>query len=417
MFCIVCSGQKGKPQVSESMAVLTSLRNDVRKDLTSNILPYWSGKMVDKVNGGFIGRIDSKDLVFPGADKGGILNARILWTWSASYRVLKDPSYLQMANRAKDYIYKYFIDNLYGGAYRSVKANGDPSDTRKQTYTLSFFIYALSEYSRATGDADALDKAKNIYSCLEKYATDPVSGGYFEVFTRDWQRSHDRLIGEKNDSIEKTMNTHLHLLESYTSLYRIWPDEKLKARLMNLVSLFETKIIDGKTSHLVPFLLRDWTPASDSYSYGHDIECSWLLYETASVLNDPAIKSRIAALSVRIADAAAEGLQNDGTMATEKELKTGTVTTLRSWWEQSETIVGYLNAWELTGNKKYLEYATGCSKYITEHFIDKTNGGWYSYVEATGQPGMGDKAGFWICPYHNSRMCLEVIERSEKNVK
>jgi len=405
------------PHVSQETPLLANLRNYAENDLTKNILPWWSIKMVDKVNGGFFGRIDSNDKVWPEADKGGILNARILWTWSASYRILKDTSYLRLAKRSRDYIYRHFLDTVNGGAFISVKANGQPSDTRKQTYTLSFFIYALAEYSRATGDREALKKAKDIYRCIEKYASDTVSGGYYEVFTRDWKRSHDRLIGEKNDSIEKTMNTHLHLLEAYTNLYRIWPDKTLRERLINLVNIFETKIVDSKTSHLIPFMLRDWTPASVSYSFGHEIECSWLLDETAKVLGDQEIKARISVLSLKIADAAAEGLRNDGSMATEKDLKSGEVTSLRSWWEQAETIVGYLNAWQLTPKIKYLGEAMACSKYITEHFVDKKNGGWYSYVDQSGIPGRADKAGFWVCPYHNGRMCLEVIERTEKFTK
>jgi mannobiose 2-epimerase len=411
MFCIICSGQTAKNQVTGQRAVLNSLKVDVRKNLTENILPYWSLKMTDKVHGGFFGRIDGKDQVFPDAEKGGILNARILWTWSASYRVLKDTSYLRLAKRAKDYICKYFIDPENGGAFRSVKASGEHADTRKQVYTLSFFIYALSEYSRVTGDADALKKAEEIYNCIEKYAADPVSGGYFEVFTRDWQRSRDRLIGEKSDNDEKTMNTHLHLLEAYTNLYRVWPDKKLKVRLQNLVSLFENKIIDNKTFHLIPFLDRNLVPTSESFSFGHDIECSWLLYETAVVLGDNELKSRITKTSLKIADAAAEGLQIDGSMATEKDIKTGIITKERSWWEQAETIVGYLNAYELTENMKYLGNAMRCWKYVSDHFVDRVNGGWYSRVDSSGVPVMNDKAGFWICPYHSSRMCLEVIER------
>lgn len=411
LLCLIipglsCSAQKIK--IPESMM---KLKDEVYSNLTGNILPYWSGKMVDRINGGFVGRIDGNEKIWPDADKGGILNARILWTWSAAYRVLGDTSYLRLANRAKDYIYKYFIDKKYGGAFMSVKPGGEPADTRKQVYTNSFFIYALAEYSRATGDKEALEKAKDIYKCVEKYASDTLSGGYFEVFTRDWQRSRDRIIGEKSDRDEKTMNTHLHLLESYTNLYRIWPDKKLEERLRKIVSLFENRIIDSKTSHLIPFLERNWVKTSDSFSFGHDIEFSWLLYETAAVLGDPDLKKRISAICLKIADAAADGLQPDGSMATEKEPLTGVVTSIRSWWEQSETVVGYLNAWEISGIELYLDHALRCWRYIKDHFVDNQNGGWYSHVDASGNPMINDKAGFWICPYHCSRMCLEVIER------
>src|SRR5664279_2953684 len=186
------------------------LKNEVLINLTHNLIPYWSTRMVDTKNGGFYGRINVKDKVFPDEDKGGILNARILWTYSSAYRILKDTAYLRFAKRSKDYIMAHFIDKEFGGAYRSVKPDGEPSDTRKQIYTQSFFIYGLAEYYRATGDMEALKTAKELFNLFEKYALDKEADGYFEVFSRDWHRIHDRLIGESTINDEKTMNTHLH---------------------------------------------------------------------------------------------------------------------------------------------------------------------------------------------------------------
>jgi len=165
---------------------LNQLKKEVSDDLTKNILPYWSTRMVDNQNGGFYGRIDGNNKVYPEAEKGGILNARILWTYSSAYRVTGDTSYVRLAKRAKDYIVAHFIDKEYGGAYFSLKADGTPSNTRKQVYTNAFFIYALSEYSRATGDKQALNEAMKIFNLFEKYAADKESGGYFEVFNREW---------------------------------------------------------------------------------------------------------------------------------------------------------------------------------------------------------------------------------------
>jgi mannobiose 2-epimerase len=396
---------------------LSILRDEVHSDLTENILPYWSGKMTDTINGGFFGRADWQDKVYHDAERGGVVNSRILWTFSSAFRILKDSSYLKTASHARDYILSHFIDREYGGAYRSVRSDGEPADIRKQIYIESFFIYGLSEYFRATGDTVALGEAKKIYEFVEKYGYDTVYNGYYEVFTREWTRSRDRLIGEKSDLVEKTMNTHLHLLESYTSLYRVWPDKILERRLRNLVSIFEDHIIDKTTFHLIPFMERDWKKASNSDSYGHDIEASWLLCEAAGLLGDTSLIKRINKLSIKIADAAAEGLFADGSMATEKDLTTGEVTRKRSWWEQSETVVGYLNAYELTGNPQYLDKAINCRNYINKYFVDHNNGGWFSYVSEKGVPDIGDKAGFWICPYHNGRMCLEVMARLEKNRK
>lgn len=400
------TNQKADPKIR-----MNQLKTEVTANLTKNLLPYWSTKMVDNINGGFFGRIDGNDQVFPDEDKGGILNARILWTYSSAYRVLKDTSYLRLATRAKEYIMAHFIDKEFGGAYRSVKANGEPSDTRKQTYTQSFFIYGMAEYYRATGDKEALKTAKDIFECFEKYALDKESNGYFEVFTRDWQRSRDRLIGEKTINDEKTMNTSLHLMEAYANLYRVWPSKRMADRLKNMVEIFLNKIVDKKTSHLICFMDKNWNSTSTVDSYGHDIEASWLIYEAAGLLNDPALIAKVKETSIKIANAAAEGLQPDGSMIDEKDYATGRLIANRSWWSQVETVVGYLNAFELTGNEKYLDYSITNWNYTKNHFVDNKNGGWFPSVNEAGVVGRGDKGGFWTCPYHNGRMCLEIIER------
>jgi mannobiose 2-epimerase len=390
---------------------MNQLKNEVFINLTKNILPYWSIRMVDIRNGGFFGRIDGKEQVFPDEDKGGILNARILWTFSSAYRVLKDTAYLRLATRAKDYIMAHFIDKEFGGAYRSVKSNGEPSDARKQTYTQSFFIYGLSEYYRATGDKEALVTAKGIFDLFEKYALDKRSDGYFEVFTRDWHRTRDKLIGESTIADEKTMNTHLHIMEAYTNLYRVWPDRRVADRLKDLVEIFLDKITDPKTLHLICFMDQNWNRTSKTDSYGHDIESSWLLVEAAGLLGDTELLARAKETSIKIANAAAEGLQSDGSLIYEKDLSTGRMNSERSWWVQAETIIGYLNAFEMTGNEKYLDYSINCWNYTKNHLIDNKAGGWFSSVSESGVAGKGDKAGFWICPYHNGRMCLEIFER------
>lgn len=394
----------------EQKQKLLKLRKEVSEDLTSNILPYWSVKMIDNKNGGFFGRIDGNNKVYPDAEKGGILNARILWTYSSAFRVLGDTSYLLMATRAKDYILAHFIDSQFGGAYRSLKADGMPSDTRKQLYTNAFFIYGLSEYSRATGDKQALAEARKIFDLFEKYGADHENNGYFEAFNREWWRVRDRMIGESSDKDEKTMNTSLHIMEAYANLFRVSGDKLVGERLRNLIEIFLEKIIDKKTSHLICFMDRSWNSTSTVDSYGHDIESSWLLYEAAGLLNDKKLSDRVKEAVIKIANAAAEGYQPDGSMLSDKNYATGHIRTQRSWWEQAETIVGYLNAFELTGDESYLDRSLRCWEYTNKYFIDKKNGAWFTSVSETGVQG-GDKAGFWICPYHNGRMCMEVIER------
>jgi mannobiose 2-epimerase len=402
--------QENKKITPEQKQKLEQLKKEVTENLAGNILPYWSAKMVDNVNGGFYGRIDGNDKVYPEAEKGGILNARILWTYSSAYRVTGDTSYLRLAKRAKDYILAHFIDSQFGGAFRSLKADGAPSDTRKQLYTNAFFIYGLSEYSRATGDKKALSEARKIFDLFEKYASDREYNGYFEAFSREWVRVRERMIGESSDKDEKTMNTSLHIMEAYANLYRVSGDKIVGDRLRNMVEIFLDKIIDKKTSHLICFLDRSWNSTSTIDSYGHDIESSWLLYEAASLLKDEKLIQRVREAVIKIAIAAEEGYQPDGSMLTEKDYATGHFRTQRSWWEQAETVVGYLNAFELTGDEDYLDRSLKCWEYIKKYFIDTKNGGWFSSVSESGVSG-GDKGGYWICPYHSGRMCMEVIER------
>jgi mannobiose 2-epimerase len=389
---------------------LEQLKKEVTEDLTRNILPYWSAKMVDNLNGGFYGRIDGNDKVYPEEEKGGILNARILWTYSSAYRVLGDTSYLRLAKRAKDYILAHFIDSQYGGAYMSLKADDTPSNTRKHVYTNAFFIYALAEYSRATGDKLALAESMKIFELFEKYAADKEYGGYYEVFSQDWQRIRERLIGESSEKDEKTMNTSLHVMEAFANLYRVSGDKVVGDRLRKMIEIFLDKIIDKKTSHLICFLDRQWNSTSTIDSYGHDIESSWLLLEAATLLNDKNLTERVKEAGLKIANAAAEGYQPDGGMLTEKNYVTGQIRKQRSWWEQAETVVGYLNAFELTGDESFLNRSLKSWEFIKKYFVDTKNGAWFTNVSESGVSG-GDKAGPWICPYHNGRMCMEVIER------
>lgn len=389
---------------------LLELKKAVSENLTNNILSFWSAKMPDETNGGFYGRINGNNQVIQEAEKGGILNARILWTYSAAYRVTKNPEYLKLATRARDYILDHFIDKEFGGTFRSLNAKGEPQDMRKHTYTMAFFIYGLSEYSRATGDKVSLEAAKGIFNMFEEHVLDKEGNGYFESFERNWQRNRDKLIGERSPSDEKTMNTSLHVMEAYANLYRVWPVKKMEERLGNMVNLFLEKIIDSKTGHLICFLDKNWNPTSEIDSYGHDIECSWLLLESAHLLKDKKLIKRVEEVSIKIADAASEGLLPDGSMLTEKDNKTGHVSVNRSWWEQAEAVVGYTNAYEITGNVDYLNKAISAWNFIDKYIVDKKNGAWFTSVTPEGA-GRGDKAGYWICPYHNGRMCMEIMER------
>ena len=385
-----------------------NLKNELKLELTTNILPYWINKMQDKENGGFYGRINGNEELHQTANKGGILNARILWTFSAAYRLLGNPEYLAMAERAYQYITEFFIDKENDGIFWELDYKGNPVNTKKQTYLQGFALYGFSEFYRATGKPEALELAKNLFLLIEKHCYDPVHGGYFEAFTCDWQPIEDMRLSEKDANEKKTMNTHLHILEPYTNLMRIWDNEELQAAQRNLIGIFVNQILDKQTYHLNLFFDEVWNSKSADISYGHDIEASWLLFEAAEVLGDKTLIDKIKALSIKIVDAALEGLQADGSLI--YEIHNGKLVTDRHWWVQAETIVGLVYAWKNSGNEQYLEKAKACWKYIQQHIIDKNNGEWIWSVDSNGNPNReDDKAGFWKCPYHNGRMCFEII--------
>ncbi len=408
----------------------------------NNILRFWQDRMVDREHGGFYGRIDANEVLHKDAEKGAILNARILWSFSAAYRVLKKPEYLQMATRAKDYIIDHFIDPEYGGVYWSVDYKGQPLDTKKQFYAIGFAIYGFSEYARATGDREALDYALQLYQCIEDHALDREYNGYIEATTRDWQPIADMRLSELDANYPKSQNTHLHIIEPYANLLRCLrefqdsascdyvpvlgsvlpmgvsvPKETLisvEASLRNLIDIFTNKILNPVTHHLDLFFDMDWTRrAGRLESYGHDIECSWLMHEAALVLGDPYVLEKVEPIVRMVAQASEKGLRPDGSMIHEANLDTGHVDDDLHWWVQAENVVGWYNIYQHFHDEDALQKALHGWQYIKEQLIDREHGEWHWSRHADGTLNtVDDKAGFWKCPYHNSRMCLEIIERT-----
>ena len=384
------------------------LKQEMQEVLTSNILPFWINKMIDNENGGFYGQIDGNDVLHPQANKGAVLNARILWTFSAAYRILQKQEYLDVAIRAFDYIVNHFIDKEFGGVYWELDYKGNPVNTKKQTYAQGFALYGFSEFYRATGNTNALELAKDFFFLIEKYK-DKKEGGYFEAFSREWQVIDDMRLSDKDDNEKKTMNTHLHVLEPYTNLCRVWSDARLADAQHKMINIFIDNILDAKTNHLNLFFDEQWQVKSMAVSYGHDIEASWLLMEATEVLDDAGLLERVKALSLKIADAASEGLNSNGSMNYEN--KNGELDAECHWWVQAEAVVGYIYAYKNSGNDMYREKARQAWQYISLQLIDRQNGEWYWSINPDGSINRNDdKAGMWKCPYHNGRMCMEIIE-------
>lgn len=379
------------------------------------ILDYWIKNAVDEEQGGFCGRIDNNNTCYADAPKGCVLNARILWTFSAAANLTNDWRFPAIANRAFDYISDHFVDKEHGGVYWSVTSRGEIHDPKKQVYALAFVVYACSEYYIGMHREPAKQLAIELYKLIQEKSYDPVLGGYFEAFSRDWQPLEDLRLSDKDVNEKKTMNTHLHILEAYTCLYRIWPDQQLKQHIRQLLVNFDEHIIDQHTGHLHLFFDENWQVKSDTVSYGHDIEASWLLLEAAKAIADEALIARMKALAIKMAEAVIIGLDTDGGLWYEYEAAHNRLIKEKHWWPQAEVLVGFYNAWQISDRHEFLQYAFNNWAFIKQYIRDNKNGEWFWGInEDHSVMQHQDKAGLWKCPYHNGRACMEIIRRIGK---
>lgn len=392
-------------------SALVNYREELSIEL-ENILCYWKNFTVDERYGGFVGKIDNHNQVDFAAPKGSVLNARILWSFSAAHNLKPNPEYLAIADRAFQYILDYFIDEEFGGVYWLVDAEGNPIDTKKQIYAIAFTIYSFSEYFIASKDELAKEKAIELYTDLVAHSYDSEQGGYFEAFNRAWKPLDDLRLSEKDANEKKTMNTHLHVLEAFTTLYRIWPDAGLRSQVIELIHNFTEHIINKETGNLILFFDENWTARSTIISYGHNIEAAWLLLEAAEAVNDEGLIELIRCISVKMADVSKNGLGADGSLWYEDEPSQKDINKEKHWWVQAEAMVGFFNVWQISKDKNFLKISLKNWAFVKDKIIDHENGEWFWGITETGEimPNEG-KVGVWKCPYHNSRACMELIKR------
>jgi mannobiose 2-epimerase len=378
----------------------------------SSILRYWETRCVDTQYGGFIGRIDGHEKPDWQAPKGSVLYSRILWAFSAAFSTFAEPAYLRLAGRAFQWIRIHFTDKVHGGLFWSVDHRGNPLDSRKQVYAQAFAIYGLSEYFRACGDGEALRLALDIYRLLETHSHDYTKGGYRDAFSNDWGFLPDQRLSAKDENAVKTMNTHLHLVEAFANLYEVWPAPALKEDIVDLLDQFDRFIIDRHSGHLGLFFDADWKKNDSLISYGHDIEAAWLLQRCAESTGDRRAISRAKENAVLITEASMEGLDRDGALWYEFDLKSERIIREKHWWPQAEAVIGFANAWQITGEKRYQKAVLKTWNFISGSLVDPQHGEWYWGVDEHNRPmRREDKAGFWKCPYHNSRACQELMRR------
>lgn len=392
------------------MSKLKELKSELLVELDS-ILKYWSKNTIDNQNGGFIGQIDFNDHLIANAEKGSVLNARILWSFSASYQVTKNEEHKKLATRAFEFLSKYFYDVEFGGLFWSINADKTPKDTKNQIYALAFAIYGLTEYYVISKEEKALEMAINLYLQIQRHSYDPVNGGYLEAFTREWKPIADLRLSDKDANEKKTMNTHLHIVEAYANLFKVWKDKKLQNVIVELLATIEERFINTETGHLRLFFNEEWIEKPDVISYGHDIEAAWLLLQCAEISEDKTLIANYKKHAIQMAEVTQEGLDTDGGLWYELDPKNNELIAEKHWWVQAEALIGFYNAYQLTGNEKYLDLVLKNWDFIKKYILDQKNGEWFWGVNGDYSLIEKDKAGFWKCPYHNSRACLELILR------
>ena len=380
---------------------------EIKEHLVNDLIPFWQG-LKDEENGGFYGYLSYDLKLDKRAVKGCILNSRILWFFSNAYMLLGDSSLLESATHAYQFLKDYCVDNEFGGVFWSLTYDGKPEDTTKHTYNQAFSIYALASYYDASKNQEALEIAWKLYDLVESKCKDEY--GYLEAFTRSFEPEENDKLSENGVIAEKTMNTLLHVFEAYTELYRVTKAEKVAKQIRFMMDIIKDKVFNKEIGRQEVFFDKTWNTLIDLYSYGHDIETAWLVDRGLEVLDDEAYTNMLSPITKTITENIYNRAYIDHSLVNESE--NGVVDTTRVWWVQAEAVVGFLNGYQKQGDKKFLDASVDIWNYIKKYFIDKRNGSeWFWSVKEDHTPDEKPIVEPWKCPYHNGRMCFEVLRR------
>jgi mannobiose 2-epimerase len=397
-------------------STLRAVADEARGELL-RVTDWWLRHSVDHARGGFFGEIDARNASRANADKAVVLNTRLLWFLSEAGAHLGSAACLALADRAAGYVGEHFADARRGGLYWMLDAEGRPIDQRKQAYAQAFGAYAFTAHHAASGNRASLDQALALFDVLETHFLDRAHGGYWEARAEDFASIEDMRLSPRDLNAPKSMNTHLHVLEGYTALYRVAPSRAVAAALGRTIRIMSEQVFDERSGRLRLFFDEDWSPISDTASFGHDIEASWLLCEAAEALGDAELLDLARSRALALADITlAEAIGPNGELFEEYDARGG-VSQRRVWWIQAEGLVGFLNAFELTGDTRFLDACLSLWRFIQRHQLDLGGGEWreLSTLDAPAPPVL--RGGPWKCPYHTGRAMMEMETRARRLAK
>lgn len=376
-----------------------------------SISRWWLQNVVNIKDGTIAAQVSNTNQSSNSPGKGLVFSARLLWFFSAAHRFSPNDEFEAAARLCARDLLDHYPDEAHGGMFWALNAADQPESFRKQSYGLAFAIYALSEFYLVLGEQEAMDQASALVVTLEKHARDQVRGGYLEAMSRSWAPIGDHRLSDADAHAEKTMNTHLHILEAYTNYYRATQDLAFRDTLADSLSMFVERFVRPMGEHLTRFYSTDWTEIPAAISFGHDIEASWLIWEAVEVLGDESLATQMTVPVLELAGGVLKrGVDQHGAIS--NEYMPGSFRDeSRIWWVQAEAMVGFFNAWQLSGDVRYLEACRRCWAFIRRFQLDTKNGEWlwYSTIDDGAKPAY--KAGRWKAPYHNGRAVIELLSR------
>ena len=408
-------------------------KQEAEKHLLNELLPFWTARMIDRENGGFLTHYD-KDGNDSGEDeKSLIAQTRCLYTCASTHRAgYGNGLFAEMAKHGVDFLINKMWDKEHGGFYWMMDRKGNVKIDQKIIYGHSFAIYSLSEYTLATGDPAGLEYARKVFDLLQKYCVDTMYGGYWEMFHRDWTLCGAGSAGGDR----KTLDVHMHLMEAFTTLYECSGEEVHRRKLLEDIDLLINRIIHPLYKTGIPQFFKDWTVApqikfdiiwgwdrfseegqkgnaTDNTCYGHNAEFAWLLLHSLHILK--ANPKSYAPLFRTIYDHTIEnGIDYEyGGVYVEGPHSGGVYDKEKEFWQQAEVLIGLLDAVILFKEEKYWNAYKNVHRFVYDKCVNKGVGEWFPLLSRKGEPIWTHMSHSWKINYHTVRSVIQSIKRME----